>query len=611
MVDPVVYTGMAPGGDGFRVTQLFQPSAAYITSLPQVGSVNGNDGLLLAANVSGPGTGVASWCTVAQLFEGVFGVVNVKSFGATGNGVTDDTAAIQAAMTSVASLGGTVFFPTGTYIIAAPINVYSNTRVTGEGASSVLKASAAWVAPYTSEYQMLRNVNTLAVVITDENITVDNLLFTYVNLVSVPFGGNHAIRFNMAQNIVVRDCFFYYGNNAVAFTACKNTLIEGCSAYYNDNCPYDHWAGPQDARVLGCYAESSVCVQMVNFNATLTGSDALVADGCVVDSCQLVFTGPLANTPVLNFYTLAPLGLVKNVVISNNRLVNVQIRGVGACENILIADNSFNGVGSTTASIACFGDGTGVPDNVTVTGNSIVDPTASVAELAVFRIWSNGYVIANNSIRGTGYLGNNVDCSTFTGALVGNDFSQGRVGAGINAVNFSSGTSDVLVPNTFTLGGKDASGKRVGLRFQSDNNAVFYTSNAAGNEIALFGFPMQNNTPTVSFNFRLSAAGIITSGNSGNAGAFEVYPATALRGRTDFTTADNTGNTTTTINTAAQAGARTYTVPDAGASATFLMTIMPALQASPSYPNDAAAAAGGVVVGQIYRQNNNIHIRIV
>jgi hypothetical protein len=41
------------------------------------------------------------------------------------------------------------------------------------------------------------------------------------------------------------------------------------------------------------------------------------------------------------------------------------------------------------------------------------------------------------------------------------------------------------------------------------------------------------------------------------------------------------------------------------------MTIMPALQASPSYPNDAAAAAGGVVVGQIYRQNNNIHIRIV
>jgi len=40
---------------------------------------------------------------------------NVKNYGATGDGVTDDTAAIRAAFAAIASTGGTVVFPAGTY----------------------------------------------------------------------------------------------------------------------------------------------------------------------------------------------------------------------------------------------------------------------------------------------------------------------------------------------------------------------------------------------------------------------------------------------------------------------------------------------------------------
>jgi Pectate lyase superfamily protein len=43
---------------------------------------------------------------------------NVKSFGAKGDGVTDDTAALRAAVNAIqGTIGGTVFFPPGTYII--------------------------------------------------------------------------------------------------------------------------------------------------------------------------------------------------------------------------------------------------------------------------------------------------------------------------------------------------------------------------------------------------------------------------------------------------------------------------------------------------------------
>jgi hypothetical protein len=56
-------------------------------------------------------------------------VVNVQGFGATGNGTTDDTAAIQAAINSAfvnsatVPQGGVVYFPVGTYMISTPLVV--------------------------------------------------------------------------------------------------------------------------------------------------------------------------------------------------------------------------------------------------------------------------------------------------------------------------------------------------------------------------------------------------------------------------------------------------------------------------------------------------------
>ena len=58
---------------------------------------------------------------------------NVRAFGATGNGTTDDTTAINGALTAAAS-GGTVYFPPGTYLISTALAPSSGTRLTGAGA---------------------------------------------------------------------------------------------------------------------------------------------------------------------------------------------------------------------------------------------------------------------------------------------------------------------------------------------------------------------------------------------------------------------------------------------------------------------------------------------
>ncbi|WP_158628785.1 right-handed parallel beta-helix repeat-containing protein [Dyella choica] len=57
--------------------------------------------------------------------------VNVRNFGAMGNGSTDDTAAIQAAVNALPSTGGTVEVPAGTYMINAlkAVNLRSHTRL--------------------------------------------------------------------------------------------------------------------------------------------------------------------------------------------------------------------------------------------------------------------------------------------------------------------------------------------------------------------------------------------------------------------------------------------------------------------------------------------------
>jgi hypothetical protein len=65
------------------------------------------------------GTGAVATTVQSKLRESV----SVKDFGAVGDGVTDDTAAIQAAITSLGANGGEVFVPKGNYVITSRLNI--------------------------------------------------------------------------------------------------------------------------------------------------------------------------------------------------------------------------------------------------------------------------------------------------------------------------------------------------------------------------------------------------------------------------------------------------------------------------------------------------------
>ena len=62
---------------------------------------------------------------------GVTGVVNVRQFGAKGDGRTDDTAAFQSAMAALGKAGGTVEAPRGTYLFRGHLSVPDGVAVVG------------------------------------------------------------------------------------------------------------------------------------------------------------------------------------------------------------------------------------------------------------------------------------------------------------------------------------------------------------------------------------------------------------------------------------------------------------------------------------------------
>jgi parallel beta-helix repeat protein len=66
------------------------------------------------------------------------GVVNVRDFRATGDGVTDDTAAIRQALAAALRSKGTMYFPPGTYLISDTLMVTDTVAFVGSGWGSII-----------------------------------------------------------------------------------------------------------------------------------------------------------------------------------------------------------------------------------------------------------------------------------------------------------------------------------------------------------------------------------------------------------------------------------------------------------------------------------------
>jgi parallel beta-helix repeat protein len=138
--------------------------------------------------------------------------VSVKDFGAVGDGVTDDTTAIQAAVTT----GNSVYFPVGTYLISSAINLDNNANYYGCGSNSVIITATTNISHFSATSK--------------SNIKVSNLKFTGVAGSTSGFG---AITFLTSTSCKVDNCEFYNcGYDGVLINS--SNYCEVTNSYFHD-----------------------------------------------------------------------------------------------------------------------------------------------------------------------------------------------------------------------------------------------------------------------------------------------------------------------------------------------------------------------------------------
>lgn len=183
--------------------------------------------------------------------------VNIKDYGAKGDGVTDDTQAIQDAINDVISngKGGRIFFPTGTYLLKSlqdlslePFairdpNLYihdiSNLQLVGTGATH-LKASP----PGNLSYVLLIN--------NCKNIEISGINFVGDNMGLPPEENNAGLGLENIVGLRVANCTFSgFQGSYVVGDWIFNALIENCDFDVKSGTAFDH-AFLQDYTVRNC-----------------------------------------------------------------------------------------------------------------------------------------------------------------------------------------------------------------------------------------------------------------------------------------------------------------------------------------------------------------------
>ena len=185
------------------------------------------------------GTGAVATNVQAKLRQ----TVSVKDFGAIGDGVTDDTIAIQAAIDYLSPLGGTLLFPKGSYIVSdanadnACLVITAPIQVLGDGAF------------YTSIQPAASVANTVNTILVNPNASFDQTLMSFNkislgNLNNGTRAGNHGLyclTLNVNQNLAkftVQECTIQQGSGFAIYHLNDNVdNVNGgmYAAYINNN----------------------------------------------------------------------------------------------------------------------------------------------------------------------------------------------------------------------------------------------------------------------------------------------------------------------------------------------------------------------------------------
>jgi hypothetical protein len=405
-------------------------------------------------------------------------IANVLDYGAVGDGVADDTAAIRAAIAA----SNCVYIPSGTYKIARTgsegviLGLKSNFRIYGDGASSVIKFSDAVNA--TNFWRIIGISNTTAGV-GYENITIENLALdgsTDKTDYSPSSEQNHGVFFfssgDPIDGIVINNvqAYSFSGDAFAISTGTKNGRVSNCTATewirqgFNVNGIGDHtiignYALRMATAVAGgsgvhCEPSTSTTNLFITNNivdSILVGGDSAAQplynckiigntvtgvirgnfhDGLDIigNTCSYIEGGRSINTKVIGnqvtaddstrgIYFVQVLGVGDNIIISENKVVG---SGANPDYGIYVNQLPYGAISNNTVTGFAFGIGTQGGGYYTITNNYVEGTTYGIVLVSSVTLTSLGSTLVS---------ANNISGTTADMRISGNYFTDLRIGA--------------------------------------------------------------------------------------------------------------------------------------------------------------------------------------
>jgi hypothetical protein len=276
---------------------------------------------------TGTGSAVPLKTALANLRSNNAQIFNVKSppYNATGDGVTNDTVAVLAAMTALnANGGGVLYFPAGAYLLSSTIFYSGSGGMTIQGEAAV----ASRIVSTNGSAAIIAISTTLGF----RDISIETTSNTAVAL-SVPG----------AASMVVRDCAFVNPNVAV---------------------PQISLAEVTTGIVIGCQFSGNVIHHKINVGGVFCGVRVI---GCDFYSPILAVTG----------------GCVASVTVADNRVDDpgvgalIQVTSAHADSSVVATGNIVEPTGASTALISVT---TSLGISVSESGNVIASNIGSVID---------------------------------------------------------------------------------------------------------------------------------------------------------------------------------------------------------------------------------------
>jgi hypothetical protein len=312
------------------------------------------------------GTGAVQTTVQSKLRQ----TVSVKDFGAVGDGTSDDTTEIQAALTA-ASGTSNVYLPAGTYIVSATIFIPSNTYFFGDGKSSIIKMIGTEGRNTTVVMTGFRNNKR-------ENIVIENMQIDFNRTRWAVTGGNQltdafngtagystyqdndetALSICYSENVLVKNVWAIDGyKHCIDVTApayrtgtdgatydsqpSKNVTLQNCyvSGGGDDNITTHH---STDINIIGCWSENPSGVRIPQNSNCIEIDDG--SRNVFVTNCVTI-GGNYGLQIKGHDYAPAPYNVIVNGLRAVNNTQGVELRHSGWYAN----KATFSGDGSTTA----------------------------------------------------------------------------------------------------------------------------------------------------------------------------------------------------------------------------------------------------------------------